>query len=60
MRRRIRIQGEQAGTREDVIAFLAVFSLIAIRFLYFGFRYFPQLDDYIQHHNYAAQGEFVL
>lgn len=56
MRRRIQIQGGQAGTREDIIAFFAVFSLIAIRFLYFGFRYFPQLDDYIQHHNYAAQG----
>lgn len=39
-----------------VTSFLAVFFLVAIRFLYFGFRYFPQLDDYIQHHNYAAMG----
>ncbi|MBQ8837111.1 MAG: hypothetical protein IJ002_06360 [Clostridia bacterium] len=32
--------------------------LVAVRFLYFGFEYFPQLDDYIQHHNYAPQGSF--
>ena len=38
--------------------FLSVFLLVAIRFLYFGFKYFPQLDDYIQHHNYAPQGSF--
>ena len=48
--------------------FVATFLLIAIRFLYFGFKYFPQLDDYIQHHNYALlveqmfagdMGEFI-
>ena len=48
MRRRIQIYREQADTKADIAAFLAVFSLIAIRFLYFGFQYFPQLDDYIQ------------
>ncbi len=37
--------------------FLAVFLLVAIRFLYCGFEYYPQLDDYIQHHNYAQQIE---
>lgn len=41
---------------DSITSFFAVFSLIAIRFLYYGFRYFPQLDDYIQHHNYAAEG----
>ena len=40
---------------EFLIPFLAVFLLISIRYLYFGFEYYPQLDDYIQHHNYAAQ-----
>ena len=43
---------------EHFVTFLAVFLLVAIRFLYFGFEYFPQLDDYIQHHNYAPQGSF--
>lgn len=43
---------------EFLIPFFAVFFLIAIRYLYFGFQYFPQLDDYIQHHNYAQQGSF--
>ncbi len=55
MRKRNRnyIQPRRGGF---VTSFLAVFFLVAIRFLYFGFRYFPQLDDYIQHHNYAAMG----
>lgn len=39
--------------------FLSVFFLFSLRFLYFGFKYFPQLDDYIQHHNYAPQGSFL-
>ena len=41
---------------EALTSFFAVFLLIVLRFLYFGFQYFPQLDDYIQHHNYAMQG----
>lgn len=40
------------------LLYFATFFLVAIRFLYFGFKYFPQLDDYIQHHNYAPQGNF--
>ncbi len=44
--------------RGTLSLFLATFFLIAIRFLYFGFKYFPQLDDYIQHHNYALLGDF--
>ena len=43
---------------DNSTSFFAVFFLISIRFLYFGFHYFPQLDDYIQHHNYAATGTF--
>ena len=35
---------------------MSVFLLVAVRYLYFGFRYFPQLDDYIQYHNYARRG----
>lgn len=39
-----------------LLSFLAVFFLISIRFLYFGFEYYPQLDDYIQHYNYTRYG----
>ena len=44
--------------KEKRYLFGSVLFLIAIRFLYFGFAYFPQLDDYIQHHNYALYGDF--
>ena len=32
--------------------FLILCSIMIARFSAFGFRYFPQLDDYIQYHNY--------
>ncbi len=38
---------------DTVKGFLLLFALIFIRFIYYGLEYFPQLDDYIQHHNYA-------
>ena len=34
--------------------FLIMFGLIFVRYLYYGFEYFYQLDDYIQYHNYRA------
>ena len=34
--------------------FLLLFGLIFIRFCCYGLTYFPQLDDYIQLHNYTA------
>ncbi len=34
---------------EFILTFVAFFG----RFLYYGWRYFPQLDDYIQYHNYT-------
>lgn len=40
--------------RKSFLPFLSVFLPVALRYLYFGFQYFPQLDDYIQYHNYAA------
>ena len=51
--------GKQQKKGEFLIPFFAVFLLIAIRFLYCGFEYYPQLDDYIQHHNYAAQAGVI-
>lgn len=38
---------------QDRVQFLLIFCLIFQRYLFFGFSYFPQLDDFIQHHNSA-------
>lgn len=35
------------------VEFGLFFAAAALRFLYYGFRYFPQLDDYIQYDKYA-------
>lgn len=37
-----------------VLLLFVVFGLIFIRFCYYGLEYFPQLDDFIQYHNYMA------
>ena len=29
-----------------------VFLLVFMRFIYYGFNYYPQLDDYIQYYSY--------
>ncbi len=45
------------------VIFLLLFGLVFFRFCYFGLEYFPQLDDYIQLHNYSAYytfGQVVL
>ncbi|MBR6708456.1 MAG: glucosyltransferase domain-containing protein [Clostridia bacterium] len=42
--------------------FILLFSASLLRFLYYGFRYFPQLDDYIQYYKYprfAPLGEMI-
>lgn len=36
------------------LLFLLIFGLIFFRYCYFGFQYFPQLDDYIQMHNQSS------
>ena len=41
------------GQREWAALFL-LFGLLFIRCCCYGLRYFPQLDDYIQLHNYTA------
>ncbi len=33
---------------------LTVILMSMLRFLYCGFKYYPQLDDYIQYHNYTS------
>ncbi|MEG0825025.1 MAG: glucosyltransferase domain-containing protein [Oscillospiraceae bacterium] len=39
-----------AEHRAELVAFFLVFALVALRFLYYGFTYFYQLDDYSQHY----------
>ncbi len=34
--------------------FFLLFGLVFVRYCYFGFEYYLQLDDYIQYHNYTA------
>lgn len=38
--------------------FLLLFLLLMVRNCACGFEYFPQLDDYIQYHNYPSAGSF--
>lgn len=44
----------------QLIYFLIVFFPVALRFLYYGFQYFPQLDDYIQYCNYPNSVDYAL
>lgn len=49
------IQWDKLGDRQRAgLLFLLMFGLVFLRFCYYGFQYFPQLDDYIQLHNQAA------
>jgi len=43
----------------DFLLFLTVFLLTVVRYLAFGFTYYPQLDDYIQLHNYASSSDYL-
>ena len=45
--------------KEEFAVWTAFFLLCLLRFSYYGFRYFPQLDDYIQYHNYAYGKDFA-
>lgn len=38
---------------------LALFLLVMARYCAFGARYYPQLDDYIQYHNYTRMYDFA-
>ncbi len=38
--------------RRDIIFYITAFILVFMRFIYYGFEYFPQLDDYIQYYSY--------
>ena len=38
--------------KDLLLTYTAVFLLFFIRFVYYGFEYYPQLDDYIQYYSY--------
>ncbi len=42
------------GGLSYILAAALLFALIFMRYCYFGFEYYLQLDDYIQYHNYTA------
>ena len=45
--------------RWDWAAGGVIFLLLAVRACAFGVQYWPQLDDYIQYHNYATMHDFL-
>ena len=45
---------EKSHRRACFFTFLVLFTLIFVRYCCFGPEYYPQLDDYIQYHNYTA------
>lgn len=49
-----RVSGRLFGCKLSYLTeFLMVLVVFFGRFLYYGWKYFPQLDDYIQYHNYT-------
>ena len=47
----------EAFNRHHLLTMLGlIFALIFVRYCYYGFSYYHQLDDYIQYHNYARRG----
>lgn len=51
------LEEKKPGRR--LTAGLAVFLLVMARYCAFGLRYYPQLDDYIQYHNYIRSYSFM-
>ena len=47
------ISTESRKKLRNPTTFLLLFSLVFVRYCYYGFSYFYQLDDYIQYHNYT-------
>lgn len=50
------LEEKKPGRR--LTAGLAVFLLVMARYCTFGMKYYPQLDDYIQYHNYTRLYDF--
>lgn len=48
----------RSDAREGMLlAFVVLFALVFVRYCCYGLEYFPQLDDYIQYHNYRAYND---
>lgn len=45
--------------RSDLIAFGVIFLALVLRMSYFGFAYYPQLDDYIHYKDYPQNTDFI-
>lgn len=57
MKVRFRWNGCRGGRLPEFLRlFLLLYPVMCLRFLYYGFRYFHQLDDYIQYFNYEHFG----
>lgn len=44
--------------KKPFVPLLFLFSLIFLRYLFFGWDYYYMLDDYIQHHNYVLTTKY--
>ncbi len=51
---------DAASLSTTAYIFFDCFFSVALRFLYYGFQYFPQLDDYIQYCNYPNSVDYAL
>lgn len=51
-------KGRKGNRKEPAGIFLLLFLLVMARYCAFGIQYYPQLDDYIQYHNYARLYDF--
>lgn len=51
-------KGRKGDWKGPVGMFLLLFLLVMVRYCAFGLRYYPQLDDYIQYHNYTRLYDF--
>lgn len=60
MGRTIALKKKHFEIRLYAIIFLVIFALIFVRYCYYGMKYYYQLDDYIQYHNYEAAGKSLL
>ena len=47
-------KNDKTNFNEGLLNFIFIFTSVLLRYEYFGFNYYKQLDDYIQYHNYAA------
>lgn len=49
-------RGDRCGGKDFIKYFALLYPVMSLRFLYYGFTYFRQLDDYIQYFDYEHFG----